>query len=131
MRLGRAGVLAATNKKRREQEKQRQVLQDQQRERRHEIELSENSGRDEEAGSGRYDGSVIDGSNPEDYGTGVVVNIQENINLKEKSRERLVFRKLPFTLWVVGTIVILASIYLIYHLAGATWGVLFEGYQEG
>lgn len=93
--------------------------------------MSEHSSRDEEAGSGRYDGAVIGGSRNDDYASGVVVNIQDNINLKEKSRDRLVFRKFPFTLWIVGTVVILSSMYLIYHLAFASWGVLFEGYREG
>ena len=90
---------------------------------RHDIEMSD---------SGRYDGSVIEGSSAQnEYSSGVVVNIQDNINLKEKSKDRLVFRKFPFTLWIVGTIVVFASLYLIYHLAFATWGVLFEGYREG
>jgi hypothetical protein len=74
---------------------------------------------------------VISGSTPHDFSSGVVVNIQDNINLKERSSERLIFRKFPFTLWAVGSVVILSSIYLIYHLAFATWGVLFEGYREG
>ena len=57
--------------------------------------------------------------------------MNDNINLKERSENRLIFRKFPFTLWVVGGVVILASLYLIYHLAFATFGVLFEGFRQG
>ena len=46
-----------------------------------------------------------------------VIRHDENINLKESSEERLVFRKFPISLWVVGSIVTLAGIYLVYHLA--------------
>ena len=51
--------------------------------------------------------------------------------MKEKSQDRLIFRKFPFTLWIVGTVVMVSALYLIYHLAFATWGVLFDGYREG
>ena len=53
MRLGRAGVIAAANKKKRENDR---ILAEQQRERRlnrHDIEMS-----DSEAGSGVYDGTI-------------------------------------------------------------------------
>ena len=84
---------------------------------------------DSEAGRNR--GEINDDDSNDEYSTGVVVNIEENINLKEKSQQRLVFRKFPFTLWICGTAIVFTSIYLVYHLAFATWGVLFEGYREG
>ena len=87
---------------------------------------------DSESARHRVDGSGINGEDSNnDYSTGVVVNIEENINLKESSRNRLIFRKFPFTLWICGAAIVFTSIYLIYHLAFATWGVLFEGYREG
>ena len=57
--------------------------------------------------------------------------VNENINLREVGQERLVFRRLPWRMWIVGGVIMLLGLYLIYHLALGTWGVLFKGYQEG
>jgi len=42
-----------------------------------------------------------------------------------------VFRKLPFHIWFAGLFIVIASLYLIYHLALGQYGVLFKGYREG
>ena len=34
-------------------------------------------------------------------------------------------------IWFAGSCIILAGVYLIYHLALGHYGVLFEGYREG
>jgi hypothetical protein len=34
-------------------------------------------------------------------------------------------------IWFAGSIIILAGVYLIYHLALGHYGVLFQGYREG
>jgi hypothetical protein len=39
------------------------------------------------------------------------------IGIKEASDERIVFRKMPFAIWVAGSIIVAMSLYLIYHLA--------------
>jgi len=57
--------------------------------------------------------------------------VNENINLREAGPGRLVFRRMPFRMWIVGGVIVLLGLYLIYHLALGTWGVLFKGYQEG
>ena len=44
---------------------------------------------------------------------------------------RLVFRKYPCTLWVVGTLVILASLYLFWHLIFPETAAVFDNYKEG
>ena len=53
------------------------------------------------------------------------------INVKEANDNVLVFRKLPYTIWIIGLFVCLCALYLIYHLALGHLGVLFEGYREG
>jgi len=53
------------------------------------------------------------------------------INVKESSDHILVFRKVPFHIWIAGMCIVIASLYLIYHLALGKYGVLFQGYREG
>jgi hypothetical protein len=53
------------------------------------------------------------------------------IHLQEASNDRLVFRKMPILIWFSGTLIVLAALYLLYHLALGSLGVLFEGYREG
>jgi hypothetical protein len=43
----------------------------------------------------------------------------------------MVFRKLPISIWLAGLLIVISSLYLIYHLALGQYGVLFEGYREG
>jgi hypothetical protein len=54
-----------------------------------------------------------------------------DIDLRESSSNRIIFRKIPFSLWIVGSIIFIASIYLLYHVALGSYGVLFNGMQEG
>ena len=54
-----------------------------------------------------------------------------DIDIREHNKERLVFRKIPYTLWIVGVIITLCALYLLYHVALASFGVIFEGYREG
>jgi hypothetical protein len=54
------------------------------------------------------------------------------VGVREFTEERLTFRKIPWIVWLAGTIINIISLYLIYHLAlGHMGGVLFKGYQEG
>ncbi len=43
----------------------------------------------------------------------------------------LKFRKIPFALWIVGTIVVLMSLFLFYHLTLAKHGTVLPGYTQG
>lgn len=43
----------------------------------------------------------------------------------------LVFRKLPLRIWLPGLFIVIAALYLIYHLALGQYGVLFSGFREG
>ena len=49
------------------------------------------------------------------------------INLKEKTDDRIIFRKIPFPLWIIGSIVFITSLYLLYTLALGYFGVLYKG----
>ena len=48
-----------------------------------------------------------------------------HINVREANDHILVFRKVPFHIWIAGLCIIIASLYLIYHLALGKYGVLF------
>ncbi len=39
-----------------------------------------------------------------------------NINVKEASEERLVFRRFPYAPWIAGGVVSLVGVYLFFHL---------------
>jgi len=54
-----------------------------------------------------------------------------DINLLENTSNSLAFRKWPLSLWAVGTFIIVAALYLLYHVALGSMGVLFRGYREG
>jgi hypothetical protein len=54
-----------------------------------------------------------------------------DINLREKSDDRMVFRKVPFALWIVGTLILITAIYLLYTLALGYFGVLYKGPKQG
>lgn len=65
-------------------------------------------------------------------GAGIVIPVAENINIKSSSRDKIVFRRYPCTLWTAGVFICCCSIYLIYHLSlGPKHGTLFQGYKEG
>ena len=59
--------------------------------------------------------------------------MKQNCHLREESERRLVFRRFPYILWLVGSIIDIAGIYLIYHLAigEASGGRIFEGFDKG
>lgn len=50
-----------------------------------------------------------------------------DINLREKTNDRIIFRKVPYPLWIVGSIIFITSIYLLYTLALGYFGVLYKG----
>ena len=52
-----------------------------------------------------------------------------SINLREATDTRLVFRRIPVLIWLSGTLITVASVYLLYHLALGQLGVLFNGYR--
>jgi hypothetical protein len=54
-----------------------------------------------------------------------------DINLREKTEDRMVFRKVPFALWIVGTLILITAIYLLYTLALGYFGVLYKGPKQG
>jgi hypothetical protein len=54
-----------------------------------------------------------------------------DINLREKSDDRMVFRKVPFSLWIVGTLILITAVYLLYTLALGYFGVLYKGPKQG
>lgn len=53
-----------------------------------------------------------------------------NSNLREKTEERLIFRKVPFLLWIVGSLILIVTIYLVYTLALGYFGVLKKGNKQ-
>lgn len=53
------------------------------------------------------------------------------INVREANDHRIVFRKVPCVIWTTGIIIMIVALYLVYHLALGSMGVLFEGYREG
>merc|ERR1712032_547823 len=54
-----------------------------------------------------------------------------SINCKEATENRIIFKRLPCMIWFARCLIILAGVYLIYHLALGHFGVLFKGYREG
>lgn len=54
-----------------------------------------------------------------------------NINIREKTDDRMVFRKLPFALWIIGTLILVLSVYMLYTLALGYFGVLYKGPKQG
>ena len=58
------------------------------------------------------------------------INLRD-INLREKTDDRMVFRKVPIALWIVGTMILVTAIYLLYTLALGYFGVLYKGPKQG
>lgn len=53
------------------------------------------------------------------------------INIREATETKLIFRRIPFAIWFAGFLIEVGGLYLIYHLALGHLGVLFKGYREG
>jgi len=47
------------------------------------------------------------------------------INIQEINEHRLIFRKIPYVIWLCGIFILLSGLYLIYHLTLGHLGVLF------
>jgi hypothetical protein len=54
-----------------------------------------------------------------------------HVNLKESTQHRIVFRKIPYHLWIVGICIFIVAIYLISTLALGYFGVLYKGKKQG
>ncbi|CDW82308.1 UNKNOWN [Stylonychia lemnae] len=54
-----------------------------------------------------------------------------HINLRERTNNRIIFRKVPYHIWFVGALIFIASIYLVYTLALGYFGVLNRGPKQG
>ena len=76
-------------------------------------------------------GSIIKGARMNNIDNGIIIPVEDGINVSSKSEERIVFRRYPCTLWIAGTFIILCGVYLIYHLAPGHHDRLFRGYREG
>jgi hypothetical protein len=68
----------------------------------------------------------------DDQRSGVKIDEEEAIelraiNLRERTDDRIVFRKVPFALWIVGTMILITAIYLLYTLTLGYFGVLYRG----
>jgi len=50
-----------------------------------------------------------------------------HINLRERTNNRIIFRKVPYHIWIVGALIFIAAIYLVYTLALGYFGVLNKG----
>ena len=46
-----------------------------------------------------------------------------DIDLKENSRDRIIFRKVPFPLWIVGSLIFVAATYLVFTVGFGKFGV--------
>lgn len=57
------------------------------------------------------------------------IDVTNSKNNKIKSV--LKFRKMPWALWIVGTVVVLMSCFLFYHLTLGKKGGFIPGYREG
>lgn len=57
------------------------------------------------------------------------IDVTNSKNNKIKSV--LKFRKIPWALWIVGTVVVLMSCFLFYHLTLGKRGGFIPGYREG
>ena len=59
-----------------------------------------------------------------------VIDVQD-INLQDNTKKRIVFRKFPVALWLVGILIAILGLYCLYHVALGFLGVPFEGFSEG
>ena len=149
MRLGRAGAIAAARRQQNLRNSQQElairaaragaldIANEREQQSMNSSNQIGNSGREDaiEEQSSREEpgtGSIIKGSSKHDMSAGVVIPVADNINVKSSSRDKIVFRRYPCTLWTTGLFVCLCALYLIYHLSlGPKHGTLFEGYKEG
>ena len=53
-----------------------------------------------------------------------------DINLKERTNDRVIFRKLPLALWIVGAVIFVLSIYLLSTLIIGSFGVFDKQKEE-
>ena len=53
-----------------------------------------------------------------------------DINLKERTNDRIIFRKLPLALWIVGSVIFVLSIYLLSTLILGSFGVFDKEKDE-
>ncbi len=121
MRFGRAGAISAAHRARRERPPSAASNHGQQ-----QISLSHDEKPAEDPEIGGPPSAEVE-EDAEDEG---IIQIQD-IDLKENTRNRIVFRKYPFALWIVGCLVFVCALYLLYHVALGSLGVLFHGYREG
>ena len=59
-----------------------------------------------------------------------IVDIKD-INIQEKTGERIVFRKLPIFIWIVGVVIAVIGLYFLYHLAFAKIAPDYKEFNEG
>lgn len=76
-------------------------------------------------------GSIIKGASTHDMSEGIVIPVPENINVSSKSDQKIVFRRYPCILWMAGSFIVGASIYLIYHLANGGKNTGLKEFNEG
>ena len=95
--------------------------------------VSHGSRIDMEAARANQTGSIIRNNNrsKHDISSGILIPVQENINVSSKDDSKIVFRRYPCTLWLAGTFILCCGLYLIYHLALGHHGTIFKGYREG
>lgn len=55
----------------------------------------------------------------------------KKINIKEMTEDRMVFRKVPYPLWIVGAMILITTVYLLYTLCLGYFGVLYKGPKQG
>eukprot|EP00347_Sterkiella_histriomuscorum_P023260 403335334 len=54
----------------------------------------------------------------------------QNINLREKTKDRLIFRKVPYHIWLVGALIFIVAVYLVYTLALGYFGTVNKGIKQ-
>ncbi|CAI2378589.1 unnamed protein product [Moneuplotes crassus] len=54
----------------------------------------------------------------------------EDINLQEGSDRKIVFRKYPFAMWIIGTFILILAIYCLYHITLGFLGTVVDGYKD-
>ena len=55
------------------------------------------------------------------------MDIIDDANVKNM----LNIRRYPWALWIAGGVILIASIYMLYHLTLGKYGALFSGYTQG
>ena len=59
-----------------------------------------------------------------------IVDIKD-IHIQERTGERIVFRKLPIFIWIVGVIIAVIGLYFLYHLAFAKIAPDYKEFNQG